>query len=45
MREDYGNLSLVTADDGFGDMGFGPDEGMGFGEPAEFVREQTFEQV
>ena len=23
MREDYGNISLVTHDEGFGDMGFG----------------------
>lgn len=25
MREDYGNISLVTNDDGFGDMGFDTD--------------------
>lgn len=25
MREDYGNISLVTNDDGFGDMGFDAD--------------------
>ncbi|KAJ8985324.1 hypothetical protein NQ317_008354 [Molorchus minor] len=25
MREDYGNISLVTTDDGFGDMGFDTD--------------------
>lgn len=25
MREDYGNMALVTNDDGFGDMGFDTD--------------------
>lgn len=25
MREDYGSMSLVTNDDGFGDMGFDTD--------------------
>lgn len=25
MREDYGNISLVPNDDGFGDMGFDTD--------------------
>lgn len=25
MREDYGNISLVTNDEGFGDMGFDAD--------------------
>lgn len=25
MREDYGNISLVTNDEGFGDMGFDTD--------------------
>lgn len=25
MREDYGNIALVTNDDGFGDMGFDTD--------------------
>ena len=33
MREDYGNISLVTGDDGFGDMGFDA------GEPPELMRD------
>ena len=32
MREDYGNISLVTGDDGFGDMGFDA-------EPPELMRD------
>ncbi|XP_066992862.2 double-strand-break repair protein rad21 homolog isoform X2 [Anabrus simplex] len=31
MREDYGNINLVTNDDGFGDMGFGT-------EPSDLIR-------